>query len=239
MSEKIVEHVKGALRRLGSPKRAARDKRYMKSDLDHYGIKVPELRKLSRQTIQSNDLNPDQALTVARGLWRSGWYEERSLAILLTARFADEYGPETVPEVFEPWLSDIGGWSHLDSLCIEVIGVVAGNHPSLWRRIFDWRLDDHMWTRRASIVSYMQVVRDGTFDRERFRQTCADLASERDFFIRKAIGWLMREYSRKWPEEAVGMIIDLGPVLSPLSLREAIRRYPADKQASIRAAIET
>jgi len=237
-TSEMIADIGSQLAALGTTVRAEQEKRYMKSAMRHHGVAVPQLREFARQYRQQFELNDaDQCVALAAPLWQSEWFEERSLAILFCAGEAEELTPLQVTNLFEDWLQDIRGWAHLDSLCIEVIGKIGRNHKELWPRVFSWRLNGHMWTRRASLISLMQVVRDGSVDRDQLRATCADLSGEKEFFIRKAIGWILREGVRKELSGIDDIIVALGPKLSPLSLREAIRRYPVDKQAEIKRLI--
>ncbi len=234
----IITEMKTRLAALGDEPRARKNKRYMKSDMQHHGLTMPQLRTLEAQLRLEFDLdNANEIVDLAERAWQSSWFEERTLAIILCGTVATTLQPRHVEDIFEGWLVDIAGWSHLDELTIKVIGVIGQNHPELWPRVFGWRLDDYMWTRRASIVSLMQVVRDGSVNLKQLSDTCSDLAHEHEFFIRKAIGWILREGVRKNVDGIEGVIIALGPKLSGLSLREAIRRYPEKKQAEIRNAI--
>ncbi len=228
----LAKEVRAKLAELGTPERAAGEKKYQKSEMRHYGVTLPNLRKLAKSY---KHLDDDTTLALVRALWDSDWYEDRSFAIILSGQIAKRLDAGHIRHIFEPWLADIAGWAHLDSLTAEVIGVIAQRHRDVMATIFGWRKSDHLWTRRASLVSLKPVLRDGSVDEKQFARTCRDLAPEKEFFVRKAIGWMLREYASKHPDAALSIIRDLAPVLSPLSLREAIRKYPDAVQDEFRS----
>lgn len=139
---KMTTDIRTQLAALGTAERAAREKRYMKSEMRHHGVTVPQLRNFAKQYQKQFELNDvDQCIALASELWQTEWFEERTLAVLLCASVAEELKPDHVTNIFEAWMQDIRGWAHLDGLCSDVIGKIAKNHRELLPRVFSWRLE--------------------------------------------------------------------------------------------------
>jgi 3-methyladenine DNA glycosylase AlkD len=124
----------------------------------------------------------------------------------------------------EDWLAGLitrsSWWDTVDYLAATIAGDFFRRYTALQREIPDqWLATDNMWLQRAAIL-YQLKYRELT-DEARLFDYCRQLAEHPDFFIRKAIGWALRQYARTSPH-AVQNFVDQTP-LSPLSRREALK----------------
>jgi 3-methyladenine DNA glycosylase AlkD len=114
----------------------------------------------------------------------------------------------------KPW------WDSVDQLTGRVVGPLVLRHPELRREMDRWSRDPDFWLRRASIIH--QLSHGDETDDIRLFDYCERNARDTEFFIRKAIGWALRQHARRHPE-AVRDFVATHPELSPLSRREALK----------------
>jgi 3-methyladenine DNA glycosylase AlkD len=132
--------------------------------------------------------------------------------------------------VLERLLRESRTWAYVDGLAGNVAGEIALRDPAgAWPVIDGWAADDDFWVRRSALLSLLRGIRAGTPDLARFTGYAESMLAEKEFFIRKAIGWVLREISRRdqawvarWTEAHVAE-------MSGVTFREAVRRLPADE----------
>jgi 3-methyladenine DNA glycosylase AlkD len=113
-------------------------------------------------------------------------------------------------------------WDLVDEVATHLIRQLVLDHPSAtWPEIDRWIDDETMWLRRAAIIC--QVGAKDRTDAPRLFEFCRRRSHEREFFIRKAIGWALREYAKTSPEAVAAFVTRHEEELSPLSRREALK----------------
>jgi 3-methyladenine DNA glycosylase AlkD len=132
------------------------------------------------------------------------------------------------------------GWALVDPLSGDIAGriALAANalgDPAGWHRIDSWAVDADFWVRRSALLSLLPGIRAGQPDLERFGRYATPLLAEKEFFIRKAIGWVLRELSRKDPEYVSTWTERHLAVMSGVTFREAVRRLPEQDAARLTA----
>ncbi len=98
----------------------------------------------------------------------------------------------------------------------------GGWDPTLRR----WATDDDVWVRRASLLAHLPGLHDGAGDFERFGALAEALLDERDFLVRKAIGWVLREKGRQRPELVTGWLLPPAARADGVTVREAVKHLP-------------
>jgi 3-methyladenine DNA glycosylase AlkD len=218
---------------VGRPARAKHDQAYLKSDLKFFGASVPEIRRAAADFARAHpDLTRAELRTIVDGLYGSGRYEYRSVSIALLGRYES-----LLRETDLPWLAGLvrksDTWAHVDWLAAEIIGGVVERHPAGLKRLPAWAKDASFWVRRTALLAQLRVLSRGAGDFGLFARLAAGMLDEREFFIRKAIGWILREVSKKRPELVYGFLRDHRAEVSGLSLREGAKYLPARMRASL------
>ena len=226
--EEAALAVADALRAAGTPDRAAQEKRYLKSELEFFGVTVPELRRVVRAAVRDNP-GLDQAAMVAWAvaLWRAPVHERRMAAVEILTLAAPRLGPGDLATV-ERLLRESGTWALVDGLAVNVAGSIALRDPGAWPVIDRWAGDADFWVRRSALLSLLRGIRAGVPDLPRFTRYAEPMLAEREFFIRKAIGWVLREISRRDPAWVTAWTEAHMSEMSGVTFREAVRRLPAD-----------
>lgn len=212
----LVGDVRAALRSAADPTRAAGQQAYMKSARPFLGVRVPDARRVTRAALPPG-VDDALLLTVARTLWdeathREEWYA--ALAVLGRVR----PDPAIVPFV-EHCVRTGQWWDVTDELAHRVADL-HDTHPAataaLVRR---WSVDEDFWLRRLAILS--QLGRRDRVQETLLAAVIEPNRADREFFVRKAIGWALRDHARVAPEW-VRRYVDTHE-LSPLSRREALK----------------
>jgi 3-methyladenine DNA glycosylase AlkD len=227
----VVEAVCRALEAAGDPDRAKGQQAYMRSVMPFRGVTAPALRVALRPILAAPAYlltGRDQWQATVRALWdRAQFREERYAAIAISGhRPYQGWAIERSAMPLYRYLTESGAWwDYVDQIASHRIGPVLRAHPeSEPDRMRAWAGDGNLWVRRAAILSQLSS-RDLT-DRQLLLDCITPSLDDREFFIRKAIGWSLRQYAQSgttaadWVRRSVD---ELGPRLSPLSRREALK----------------
>lgn len=211
--------------------------RYMKSAMPYRGVTTPILRQLCRSLFSEFGLSSrNEWEAVIRTLWDgAGYREERYAALELVGarRYASFRSLDVLP-LYEYLIVSGAWWDLVDGLATHETGELLRAHPEQMRAVLlGWSRHADPWLRRTSIIC--QVGFKGATDRELLFACIEPSLSERGFFLRKAIGWALREYSKAEPE-VVRQYVAAHPELSPLSRREAVKHIPRNLQSEAASA---
>ncbi len=220
----LVTAVRSGLADLADPAKAPGMQAYMKSSMPYRGVPAPARRALGRTLFAAHPLSDvEQWRATVLTLWRSARYrEERYVAVDLTGcrGYAAWQTPEELP-LYEELIVTGAWWDYVDELADNRIGPLLRAHPArLTPVMHEWATDPDLWKRRTSIIC--QLGSKEATDTALLTSCVEANLADRDFFIRKAIGWALRHYARTAPEW-VRAFVDAHPNLSPLSTREATK----------------
>jgi 3-methyladenine DNA glycosylase AlkD len=113
-------------------------------------------------------------------------------------------------------------WDFVDDIAKHLVGRVVREHPDdFWPLMENWLHDEDLWIRRSAILCQLDFKEDT--DQERLFDFCLDRAHEKDFFMKKAIGWALRAQSYVKPRAVQAFVKANADVLSPLSKKEALK----------------
>jgi 3-methyladenine DNA glycosylase AlkD len=224
-----------------NPLRAAGEKQYLRSNLNFHGVPVPNIKAIIRTWLKSQPaLNADDLGALAGALWASDWHEERSLAVFLLEEREKLLTPDHLP-LIERMMREVNTWAHLDEIAIHVVGVLLERHPQIIREhLLRWATDPNFWVRRVPVLAQNRQFRAGRGDAALFEQIAVPMLDEgagwskdERFFIRKAVGWALREQCKHHPDWVVAFVNRHHARMSGLTLREATRRLPPDWAAKL------
>ncbi|MEO7803540.1 MAG: DNA alkylation repair protein [Actinomycetota bacterium] len=228
MSSTLLKAVRVGLAELRDPIKASSAQAYMKSSMPYYGVAAPKQRSVYSKVFADHPLETfEEWEETVLELWRTAKFrEERYAAIELTGHKL--YRPyqtlEALP-IYEEMITDGAWWDYVDAVAVQRIGKLL---LPLYRNPITttmklWSVDPHLWKRRSSIICQVgQVGLKGDTDLKLLYHCIENNVDDRDFFIRKAIGWALRAYA--WIDaKEITDYVAAHPALSPLSKREALR----------------
>ena len=218
-----------AYREKGDPEIAAGQKAYLKGRFEFFGLKMPDRRAIDKEFLAENKLPPVEELY---GLVREGFgypYREIHYFVLdLAIRQKKKLSPKHL-EMAVLMITHQSWWDTVDLVASHIVGQLVLSYPELKDEVGSWITHEYMWMRRVAIL-YQLKYKTQT-DAERLFQFCEMEAESEEFFIRKAIGWSLREYSKIAPEPVIEFV-KKHPELSGLSQREALKHIKKTKKGS-------
>ena len=222
---KLIGALRSELAAAADPAKAPQMQAYMKSTMPCYGVSADPLRRITRRLFDEHPLtSEDRWRDTVLALWRSASFrEERYAAIELTGhRSYRNFQTPGALTIYDEMIVTGAWWDYVDAVAIHRVGSLLRDHPSDIRPgMLAWSTDSDLWRRRTAIIC--QISFKGDADRALLHHAIEANLEDRDFFIRKAIGWALRTLAWAAPDEVVAYVDGLGERLSPLSRREALK----------------
>jgi 3-methyladenine DNA glycosylase AlkD len=221
----ISQTVRREFSRLANPVRAPQMQAYMKSATPYYGLPMPLVRKTCKAIFRGVEFADAGAWNdEVLALWRGAAYrEERYAAIELTGirRAAQFQVPAAMP-MYEEMIVSGAWWDYVDTIASRRIGPIVTQFPGVMKRLMrQWSGCDNLWKRRTSILCQLGAKE---FTDLKLLYDCIEPSlGEKDFFLRKAIGWALRQYAWTDAKEVIRYVNERGDDLPPLSRKEALR----------------
>ena len=208
------------------PDRAAAEKRYLKSDLVFLGVGVPGIRTTAKHAHHDHPaLNRTSVLAVVTELWAEPVHERRMAAIEILGLYRDRLQPPDIG-LIERLIRESKTWAYVDSFAVAIAGPLVERFQDLHRVLDRWSTDPDFWIRRSALLALLPSVKRGG-DFNRFARYAEPMLTEREFFIRKAIGWVLREVSKSRPQVVYDWLRPRIGLASGVTVREAVRYLPA------------
>lgn len=201
---------------------------YMKSSMPYHGVRMPLVRAAAVSTFAKAEFEScEEWRSEVLAIWRGAKFREERYAAMELAgerRHADCRDPDSLP-MLEEMIVTGAWWDYVDEVA-HLIGDMLRAHPRELRPVMRrWSTDANMWKRRVSIICQISF-KDRTDLRLLYANIEPNLA-DREFFIRKAVGWALRSYAWTDPVEVARYVRENEFRLSGLSRREALKNVPA------------
>jgi 3-methyladenine DNA glycosylase AlkD len=221
----LVKAVRSELEAAGDPAKAGPMQVYMKSELPYRGVQSPGVKRICRDLFAAHPLGTREVWeATVRALWDEASYrEERYVAIALTGyRLYREWQDIETLDLYDHLITSGAWWDYVDELAIRRVGPILRSHPeSVTPVLLLWARDNDIWRRRTAIIA--QIGAGDALD-ARLLMACIEPSLGRtEFFLRKAIGWALRQHARIDPDWVRAYVSRHGSELSPLSRREAMK----------------
>ncbi|GAL02389.1 DNA alkylation repair enzyme [Photobacterium aphoticum] len=194
---------------------------YMKTDQPFYGVKMPARKAIFRQARAHTKITSFvEYQRLVLWLWSGENREEQYLAMDV-AEYYKAFRTREAFEIYAEMLSTATHWDTVDKIASNLIGPLVLAYPELEAELVAWREDDNMWLRRASLLAHLKHKSQTNV--VLLTETILLLAHESEFFIQKAIGWVLREYAKTDPDYVRVFVATHEKALSALSKREAMK----------------
>lgn len=221
----LVRAARDGLAAAADPAVAEPMRAYMKSEMPFRGVPKPARERLLKALVAAHPLRDGAELReVADTLWSGAAYrEERYLALGLVGhrRYAGWVEPSWAGTLLRGWIVTGAWWDFTDEIANRHIGRLLRSHPAeLTPLLRGWIGDEDRWLRRTSVIC--QLGSGPAVDLALLTDAIEGNQHDGDFFLRKAIGWALRQHARVDPDWVRGFVDD-HPDLSPLSKREALK----------------
>jgi 3-methyladenine DNA glycosylase AlkD len=222
----LLYSLRAELSRVAIAAKAPQMQAYMKSSMPYHGVPSTAMRSVARSAFK--DLAFDDAKQWQKevlAIWRGARFrEERYCAIELTGvRAARPFHTPDVMPMYEEMIVSGAWWDYVDVLASNRVGdYILRKHPAPLKKLMRaWSTDPDMWKRRTSIICQLRFKADTDLD---LLYACIEPSlGSKEFFLRKAIGWALRQYAWHDPAEVRRYVKRNQSRLSPLSVREALK----------------
>jgi 3-methyladenine DNA glycosylase AlkD len=213
------------LRVVADSRRAAGAQAYMKSVMPYHGVTAPLLRAACKKIfaeikLPTRDVWRDHVLS----LWRGAKFrEERYVAVALTGhKLAKPFQTPAAMPLYEEIIVTGAWWDYVDDVASHRVGPILRDYPApMKKKMLAWSKSPSMWKRRTSIICQLGFKQQTDLD---LLYACIEPSLDsKEFFLRKAIGWALRQYAWIDPAEAKRYVRKNRARLSGLSIREALK----------------
>ncbi len=230
----IVEFVQSELKRLADAEKAPVMAAYMKTDMPFYGVQKPD-REPILKAIKKNfrpQSRQEYEKTILK-LWKLPHREEKYLALGYACEFVSLATVDTM-DLYERLVREGAWWDFVDVLAAHLVGRLHMTCRAEVAPMMDeWISDPDFWIRRSAILSQLRHKKET--DSKRLFSYCLAQADETEFFIRKGIGWALREYSYANPDAVKKFLLKNRKRLSNLSFREGAKQLVKSGAMSLEA----
>lgn len=225
LADTVLERLTATYAAAADPTRAVAAQAYMKDIAPFLGIPTPERRTLSRTVLQGTP-RPGEAdcTAIALRCWQLPEREYHYFAVDYLRRHVKRCSSGFLP-VARHLVTTVPWWDTVDALAAHVVGGLVAADPKLTRDMDAWIVDDDLWVARTALLHQLRY-KEHT-DTQRLFAYCLRQSGHPDFFIRKAIGWCLREYAKTDPDAVREFLVRERGRFAPLSVREALKNIGA------------
>jgi 3-methyladenine DNA glycosylase AlkD len=199
---------------------ARKQEAYMRNQFITYGIKTEDRRAIQKPFLVKAFLpNKNELEQIVKILWRKPQREFQYFAQELSFKYIKNVAKTDIA-LFEFMVAHKSWWDTVDFIAVKLIGNYFKVYPELQKTYIDkWIASKNIWLQRAALL--FQLKYKTALNPDVLAYTISRLLGSKEFFINKAIGWVLREYSRTNPEWVIGFVANTQ--LSNLSKKEALR----------------
>ena len=220
--EEFVKELTAIFKKNSDPENAIGMSKYMKNLFPYFGIKKPLRTEITKPLFlkAKESITEDWLLKVTALLWEKEQREYHYVAMDLLDKNRKLMTPKSF-KVIEKLVIQHSWWDSVDSLCNYAISPLVLKYPELRAEMVKYSTHKNMWLRRISIIH--QLPYKTRTDKDFLFDVCIKNQSDPDFFIRKAIGWALRQYAKTNPKDVYRFVETNKSGLSNLSIREALK----------------
>lgn len=224
--DELVAAIRDALATAANPERAAQQQAYLKSTMPCHGVGNPTVRMIVRNACERRpELTRDEWIAAIRSLWVTATHREERLAAIELADAKRRWAGGDLMDLYESMAVTGAWWDLVDPLASHLVAEVLRREPEQASRIRAWAQADDLWLRRVAICCQLRFGTETDTDllAEVIVANLFDTKFGTGFFIRKAIGWALREYAQVDPSWVRSFVDEHSNRLATLSRREALK----------------
>lgn len=224
-SQKLIRELRKALRELADPAKAPIMQAYMKSAMPYLGIQAVPFRKATKAVLAAHPLDSfNDWRDTALALWRGARHREERYAVIELVGYKNYLSFRTLDALplFEEIITTGAWWDYVDAIAAQRIGELLQRYPKKMRPILrNWAVSDDIWKRRSAILAQLKFKADT--DLKLLYECIEPSLASKEFFLRKGIGWALRQHAWTDPDEVFRYVKANQKRLSPLSQREVLK----------------
>jgi 3-methyladenine DNA glycosylase AlkD len=227
----VIVRIREDLRNRADPEIQRITRRFFKEEVSCYGIKTAAVIAIAKtywKEVRTRD--KQEIFGLCEELYRSGIMEEDFIVSNWVPNLAERFEPEDI-DVFRRWITTwITNWAVCDSFCNHTVGDFIEKYPEFIGELKQWTRLGNRWMRRAAAVSLIVPAKHGKFLNDA-TEIAALLLTDKDDMVQKGYGWLLKEVSRKHPDEVFAFVVKNRKQMPRTALRYAIELMPKEMKA--------
>lgn len=212
----MIDRIVSTLRKNTDPEKAPQMAAYMKNKFPFLGIQKPQRQQLTKEFIKEAKKGKTVDWDTVSMLWNLPEREFQYLAVDYLIALKDYIKAEDIEKI-EKLITTKSWWDTVDAIASIIVGQICRNYPELIEsHIMEWAVSSNIWLVRTAIL--FQLKYKGNTNINLLSKIIMENSEQKEFFITKAIGWVLREYSKtnkEWVREFIG-----NNALQPLSIKE-------------------
>ena len=222
----VADGLKGDLLGQKDREKAVHVAKYLKtSDLRFLGIQIPLIRKTARRHIRG--FTVEELPRIMELLWKEEVFDFRLATIEIMEKYSAKGEKSVALQMISDMIDDIDTWALTDPLCIVCLGTLLIRDWSIEKTVASWRKSENFWRRRATVLPYHHLSKK-RFHKpaytDRILRALKPHLPDKEFFVGKAVGWVLRELSKREPEVVRGYIEENRDVMTRLAIREGSKK---------------
>lgn len=220
MVELYFKELAEAFEKHANPSIAAGAKAYMRDRSEFYGVPSPLRKSILKDFLSKAGYPPYEKLEgLVKYAWSQPQREWQYSAMDITEKSLKKADKNLI-DLAEWMITNKSWWDTVDFIAPNIAGALFVKFPEIKTNCIDkWMQSDHLWLQRSCLLHQLKINK--TADRTLLFDLCEQLSGHPDFFIRKAIGWALRQYSKAYPEAVMEFVNT--HKLSNLSRKEALK----------------
>lgn len=220
--EKFIEELTKVFKKNANTENAVAMSKYMKDLFPFYGLKKPIRAEVTKPLIQSikDSIDENWIIKTTALLWKQKEREYHYTAIELFRVYKKHITLKSFPHI-EKMVLQNSWWDSVDGLVGNIISLLVKKYPELKKEMQRFVKEENMWLRRVAIIHQLPYGKDT--DTDFLFKACEQNMHDKEFFIRKAIGWALRQYAKTNPKSVYAFVEKNRSGLSNLSIREALK----------------
>lgn len=199
---------------------AAGSKAYMRNISEFYGLPSPLRRQLTKEFVSKAEYPPFEKLAeIVHFAWEQPQREWQYVALEIIERSVKK-ADQSMTDLAEWMITNKSWWDTVDFIAPNIVGILFKNHPEIKMQYIEkWMQSGNLWLQRSCLLHQLRYNKNT--DKVLLFNLCERLSNHPDFFIRKAIGWSLRQYSKSFPGDVIEFVNT--HELSNLSRKEALK----------------
>ena len=223
MKSNYLSPLKEAFEKNANPENAIRMKAYMKNKFEYFGIKSPERKEIVKSFLKTYGMpQSNEIFNIVKELWDLPQREFQYFAMNLVEKFINKHDKNIIV-LFEFMIANKQWWDTIDFIASNLVGKLFLKFTEMIIPYTSkWMESGDMWFQRTAILFQLKYKKNTDLDL--LFNYISQLYGSKEFFINKAIGWSLREYSKTDPEAVKLFVTNNSHSLANLSRREALKR---------------
>ncbi|MCW4010427.1 MAG: DNA alkylation repair protein [Candidatus Bathyarchaeota archaeon] len=227
----LIAQLREELKASADEKTKASFQRFFKETVRYYGVKTATVGKIAKKHwSQVADLSKAELFALCEELYSSGVTEDAFVVSFWLPNYMDKLEPADLA-TFKGWIERyIDNWAKCDGFCNHTVGELIEKHPESVAELKRWAKSENRWLKRAAAVSLIVPAKKGAFLQDAFEISDL-LLVDGDDMVQKGYGWLLKEESRKHPQEIFNYVLQNKKIMPRTALRYAIELLPKTQKA--------